>query len=279
MGVGAGQAGSLPEGNPGPLNAGGRASVESHMTSRPLVLAWLLGALATAPALGADRAPVRSSSPARSSHVARGPGAKKGAKRASAKRAPVKKASRRQAASAQPTGTATRLTRGRRVALRATGLVGVSLAPYRVPDDCSGLVRLAYQSVGIELLSRGSHPGENAASAIYRRAREAGALHRHLPQPGDLVFFRETYDRNRDGVRNDGLTHLGIIEAVEKDGTVVFVHRGSRGVGRSRMNLRAPELHALRGQVLNDWLRRAEGGERARLTGELFAGYASASRL
>ena len=31
--------------------------------------------------------------------------------------------------------------------------------------------------------------------------------------------------------------------------------------------------------AVNDYLRRAEGGERARLTSELFSGYASASRL
>lgn len=243
------------------------------MTLRPLLLAWLLGMLGTAPALGAARAPGKPGPPARSTHAVRGAGSRKGPgkkkKPARGKGSP--------GASAEAAGA--RLTRGRRVARRATGLVGVSLAPYRVPDDCSGLVRLAYQAVGVELLSRGSHPGENAASAIYRRARDAGALHRHLPQPGDIVFFRETYDRNRDGLRNDGLTHVGVIESVEPDGTVVFVHRGNRGVSRSRMNLRAPTVHALHGHVLNDWLRRAEGEERARLTGELFAGYASASRL
>lgn len=249
---------------PAHLNASGLAFVGRLMTLRPLLLAWLLGVLGTTPALGAARASVKSSTPARSTHAVRSPGSSKRVKGSPG-------------ASTEAAGT--RLTRGRRVARRATGLVGVSLAPYRVPDDCSGLVRLAYQAVGVELLSRGSHPGENAASAIYRRARDAGALHHHLPQPGDIVFFRETYDRNHDGLRNDGLTHVGVIEAVEADGTVVFVHRGSRGVGRSRMNLRAPAVHALHGHVLNDFLRRAEGEERARLTGELFAGYASASRL
>jgi len=165
------------------------------------------------------------------------------------------------------------------VALRASGLVGTSLARHRVPDDCSGLVRLAYQSVGVELLSHGTRPGENAASAMYRRAQRAGALHRKTPLPGDIVFFRETYDRNRDGLRNDGVTHVGVIESVERDGTVVFVHRGGKGVGRARMNLRDSKHKGTGGRVLNDYLRRAEKGERARLTGELFVGYASANRL
>lgn len=174
-----------------------------------------------------------------------------------------------------------RLTKGRRVARRAATLVGVPLsAQPRVPDDCSGLVRLAYHAVGIELLSHGTRPGENAVSAIYRRAKRSGALHRRAPRPGDLVFFRETYDRNRDGERNDGLTHVAVVESVERDGTVVFVHRGGSGVSRSRMNLRLPTKHRGEGgRILNDYLRRAEGETRARLTSELFSGYASASRL
>ncbi|WP_395856120.1 CHAP domain-containing protein [Cystobacter fuscus] len=169
--------------------------------------------------------------------------------------------------------------RGERVALRAAGLVGTSLRRYPVSDDCSGLVRLAYQSVGVELLSQGRRPGENAASAMYRRAMRAGALHRHTPEPGDIVFFRETYDRNRDGLRNDGVTHVGVIESVASDGSVVFVHRGGKGVVRARMNLSHPERKGPGGEILNDYIRKAEGGKRARLTSELFAGYASASRL
>ncbi|PTL79798.1 CHAP domain-containing protein [Vitiosangium sp. GDMCC 1.1324] len=223
------------------------------MMLRKLLLPLVLAVLGSAPAVAAPREAVR-------------PVAK-------AKKALVK------ATASKKKRPPARLTRGRRVARRAASLVGVSLAPYRVPDDCSGLVRLAYQSAGIELLSHGTLPGENAVSAIYRRAQRSGALHRHTPRPGDIVFFRETYDRNRDGVRNDGLTHVGVIESVERDGTVVFVHRGGSGVKRSRMNLRLPSQRAQGGRVLNDFIRRAEGGERARLTSELFSGYASASRL
>ncbi len=172
-------------------------------------------------------------------------------------------------------------SRGARVARRAGALVGSSLRGYRsVPDDCSGVVRLAYREVGVELLSEGMRPGENAVTAMYRRAKRTRALHKRTPKPGDLVFFRETYDRNGDGRRNDGLTHVGVVERVEKDGTVVFVHRTSRGVKRGRMNLRHPKQHEARGgSVLNDYLRRAERGQRARFSGELFSGYASSSRL
>lgn len=239
----------------------------SGMT-RGFLLAWMLGMLGGAPALAAPRPPA----PA----VAKTKAKAKAAPKAKAKAKPkvLKKGTQ-----AKPQRPPVRLTRGRRVAKRAVGLVGVSLASYRVPNDCSGLARLAYQAVGVELLSKGTRPGENAVSAIYRRAQTQGALHRKTPQPGDLVFFRETYDRNGDGVRNDGLTHVGVVETVAKDGTVTFVHRGGPGVRRARMNPRFPSVRAQQGRVLNDYIRREDSSGRARLTSELFVGYASAARL
>ncbi|NTX50927.1 NlpC/P60 family protein [Myxococcus llanfairpwllgwyngyllgogerychwyrndrobwllllantysiliogogogochensis] len=150
-----------------------------------------------------------------------------------------------------------------------------------MPNDCSGFVRLAYLSAGIDLVAHGFLAGENAVSAIFRRATDGKRLHHRAPRPGDLVFFRETYDRNRDGRRNDGMTHVGVVEGVAEDGTVTFIHRGSKGVARSRMNLSHPEKHQLAqgGPVVNDFLRPATKGARAYLTGELFVAFASPDGL
>ena len=166
---------------------------------------------------------------------------------------------------------------------RAVQLVGtrrLGRVDRHVPDDCSGFVRLAYLRGGIDLVSHGFLAGENAVTAIYRRAQTRGAFHQH-PRPGDLVFFRETYDRNRDGRRNDGLTHVAVVERVEPDGTLTFIHRGMKGIARSRMNLFFPRTHRVGqgGPVLNDFLRPASRGQRAWLTGELFAGFASPGSL
>ncbi|WXH30754.1 hypothetical protein WA016_04727 [Myxococcus stipitatus] len=150
-----------------------------------------------------------------------------------------------------------------------------------MPNDCSGFVRLAYLSAGIDLVAHGFLAGENAVSAIFRRATAGGRIHHNAPRPGDLVFFRETYDRNRDGRRNDGMTHVGVVEGMGKDGTVTFIHRGSKGVARSRMNLAYPEKHQLSqgGPVVNDFLRPATKRSRAYLTGELFVAFASPEGL
>ncbi|PTL84267.1 CHAP domain-containing protein [Vitiosangium sp. GDMCC 1.1324] len=167
---------------------------------------------------------------------------------------------------------------------RAVQLVGVKhlgRVARGVPDDCSGLVRLAYQKAGIDLVNHGFLNGENAVTAIYRRAQDRGAVHNHRPRPGDLVFFRETYDRNRDGKRNDGMTHIAVVESVERDGTVTFIHRGSKGIARSHLNLYFPRTHRIGqdGPVINDILRAASRGQRAWLTGELFVGFASPGLL
>lgn len=175
-----------------------------------------------------------------------------------------------------------KVTRGRRIAASASRLVGLKTltrVTRQVPDDCTGVPRYVFRKYGIDLMDVEGRPGENGVTLIHRRALKAGALHKRVPRPGDLVFFRETYDRNRDGRRNDGLTHVGIVEKVEKDGTVVFVHRGSKGVSRARMNLKTPKARAADGKVLNDFLRPSTASSRAYLTGELFSSFASPERL
>jgi hypothetical protein len=152
------------------------------------------------------------------------------------------------------------------------GLRSLKRVSRLIPDDCTGLIRLALKYVGIQL--------DGSSNEMYRLALERRALHRRVPSPGDLVFFRETYDKNRDGQRNDGMTHVGIVERVGRDGTVTFIHRGMRGVSRSQLNVKRPrQRQGPDGQELNDYLRPASAISRAYMTGELFSGYASLEAL
>jgi hypothetical protein len=163
-----------------------------------------------------------------------------------------------------------------RLVTRARALVGLStlrVAAPHLPDDCTGLVRAVYEDSGIELMGAGVR-GDNGVTAMYRLAFERSALHDQAPEPGDLVFFRETYDRNRDGKLNDGLTHVGVVESVDEHGTVSFVHRVHGGVKRGKLNAKAP-LDRKR----NDYLRPAKKSAPAGFTGELFVTFASASRI
>jgi hypothetical protein len=161
-------------------------------------------------------------------------------------------------------------------AQRLVGQARVVVNGQRYGDDCTALVRAAYAQAGIDLL-QAADPLDNGVTAIHRFAQRHGRLYTGgRPVAGDLVFFFETYDRNRDGRDNDGLTHVGLVEAVEEDGTVMVIHRVARGVVRYRMNLSHPaSATTAAGRRVNDWLRAGGPGARPRLTAELFAGYAT----
>lgn len=170
---------------------------------------------------------------------------------------------------------------GSLVARRAGALVGTRLSQVsrEVPDDCSGLARLAYAAVGLNL-TQAAQPGDNAVTAMYRLAELRGALSPGDPEPGDLIFFKETYDRNRNGRFDDGLTHVAVVESVDLQGTVTYVHRSGSGVTRGKLTVAQPQASfAADGSRLNDYLRPRSRLSEAVLSGTLFVAYGHLSRL
>jgi hypothetical protein len=135
----------------------------------------------------------------------------------------------------------------------------------RFRGDCSGFVRRAHSAAGVPLPA--NLPGRSGSESLHRRLP-----HVRTPRPGDLAFFHRTYDR--DGRRGPNLfTHVALVEKVEGP-RVTLLHRGGKGVQRLRMNLARPSDPRENGAV-----RRRRAGDAPRqayLTGQLFAGYASA---
>jgi hypothetical protein len=141
------------------------------------------------------------------------------------------------------------------------------------------VARAIYLVQGIDLY-RGDHPNPhaNGVRLIYDHVRQYGRLHQGpTVSRGDLVFFDNTWDVNGDGLVNDPLTHVGVVERIEDDGTVVFISRVAGAIERYRMNLRQPHVHrAGNGRIVNDHLRRKHGSDgdgTGYLTGELFAAF------
>ncbi|WP_164019522.1 CHAP domain-containing protein [Pyxidicoccus trucidator] len=195
-----------------------------------------------------------------------------------ASRAPKKPSVTRATTSTRPTPQSTNPRET--VLATARALVGkqqVTLNGRKYPSDCTGLIEGVYAQAGVTF--KGTlKPGDNGVTALYRHARAKGRVFTEgRPVPGDLVFFRETYDQNRDGRRNDGLTHVGIVDDVAADGTVTVIHRVRRGVVRYRMNLDRPHLprDPKTGQALNDFLRHPGPNREPVLTGQLFSSYGS----
>jgi hypothetical protein len=147
--------------------------------------------------------------------------------------------------------------------------------------DCAGVTRAIYLKHGIDLYSGGpSEPNANGVRLIHAHIRQQGTFHQGpVVHPGDLAFFNNTWDYNGDGKVNDPLTHVGIVERQEPDGTVVFISRVAGAVERYHMNLALPHIHKTAdGRILNDYLRRKDVIDPAGtgyLAGELFAQFAT----
>ncbi len=156
----------------------------------------------------------------------------------------------------------------------------------RYRRDCSGFVLAVFASEKIPIENlMGMNRRRSSVAELYSLAKRKGLVHRQkVPAIGDLVFFDDTYDRNRDGRSNDPLTHVGIVERVDPDGTVTFVHRVRRGVLRYRLNRFRPHIRRdpETRKVLNHYLKIGRSGKGAkagqRLTGELFHAFATIVR-
>jgi len=137
----------------------------------------------------------------------------------------------------------------------------------------------AAEGVPLRRLAGRAAPKESSgAAAIHHAVRAYGEVFGgggEWPRAGDLVFWHDTYDRDRDGRTDDRFTHVGIVEYVADGGTVVFVHRGSQAVVRGAMTPARPGEVAQGDRLLNSALRRKSKARPGTpvLAGELFAGY------
>ena len=164
-----------------------------------------------------------------------------------------------------------------RSAAKLVGAKTITSEGRNIAYDCAGVTRAIFLKHGIDLYDGNSvDPDANGVRLIHAHMQQHGRLHQSpIPHPGDLVFFDNTWDFNGDGILNDPLTHVGVVERIEPDGTVIFISRVAAAVQRYRMNLSSPHLHkSAEGRILNDYLRRkhpTDPDDKGRLTGELFS--------
>ncbi len=161
-------------------------------------------------------------------------------------------------------------------ARRQKGRGPFTIDGHRFRGDCSGLVRAAFSVLGIDVFALGAERGGNGVAMIHRFVQRYGELHRRPPAVGDIAFFDNTYDRNKNRRVDDPLTHVGLVDEVLPDGTVIVLHNSHRGVVRDPMSLTKPHVRKEGGVVLNGYLRAKKRRDRPGipyLAGELFAGY------
>lgn len=141
--------------------------------------------------------------------------------------------------------------------------------------DCSGFIAYIYEKNSFNLFKHAEH-SSSLTRSIYSSMKARNLTHkRKLPNPGDIVFFHNSYDRNRDRRANDWYSHLGIVESVRSNGDIVFIHylNRRRGITRDKMNLYHPNSRK-RNSYLRNRYRYPHPQDRY-LTGQLFAGFAT----
>ncbi len=173
----------------------------------------------------------------------------------------------------------------RRLVKAAESLQGKSKLSFEgntFPFDCTGTVLAAYYLAGHDLRKDFARYPGNGVLRLYRMAEDKALLSNSpTPLPGDVLFWDNTYDRNRDGKWNDELTHAGIVVRIGEDGTVYYLHHHvTRGIVVEAMNLDLPDTHEItrngKNTLLNSPIRIREAGKPRPehwLSGQLYNAY------
>lgn len=124
-------------------------------------------------------------------------------------------------------------------------------------QDCSGTVRALFEQSGLTLRGARTTKRQSDSETLYVYADQVGATTTDDPRPGDLIFFKNTYDVNRNGKLDDGISHVGIV--TDRDGDQVkYVHYSRGRIIKSD---------------LRDMIRRRKKGAKSKTGQELFVGY------
>ena len=154
----------------------------------------------------------------------------------------------------------------------AQGLVGqsaIEVGGRAFRSDCSGFVTAAYHAIG-QVLIDPSVGGISGTELLYRTAAAEGRVRGGSGlRRGDLVFFHNTWDRNRNGLRDDRFTHVGLVDTVEPDGRVVFLHFASGSVRRGALHPAHPNVATSPSSGV-EWNSAVRRGRGKTLAGQLF---------
>lgn len=168
------------------------------------------------------------------------------------------------------------------IAKKLIGKKKIMVGEKKYPYDCSGFVCAVYKKaldITFFKLEHHSTKGKNGVDLIFTYLQEHGTLYKSgTPDEGDIIFFDKTYDINKDGSLNDRLTHVGIVEKVDRHKTITFIHLVSGGIERAYMNLKHPHMYINpeNKQIYNTPIRRLDKKRKGKeLTGEFFHAFGS----
>lgn len=153
-------------------------------------------------------------------------------------------------------------------------------------NDCSGFVSMVFNKFDYkftDVFYTGSVASASMVQTIYIYTQKFGNIFKDkTPKVGDLIFFDNTHDRNKNRKVDDKLTHIGIVIGVEPNGTVHYIHHSSKGVNIQIMNIQYPDQRFIvtngKKEYVNSYLRARTKKDKSDIpiySGEMFRAYGS----
>ena len=110
----------------------------------------------------------------------------------------------------------------------------------------SGFVKMVYLQYNVDLYNvlpedKKTEDGKwlGGVELINKFVQTNGELFKdRLPKKGDIIFLDNTFDADKDKEVNDILTSIGIVVDVDKEETVHFLYKGSKGITLKQINLK-----------------------------------------
>jgi len=146
----------------------------------------------------------------------------------------------------------------------AKGKKSLSVNGKKYNFDCSGVVGAIFQKAGIDITQDYSKYKGGGVQRIHETLRNKGLIYRpSLPAPGDILFWDNTYDANRNGRADDTLSHIGmVVSSNKKTGETVYVHHHyKKGIVFETMNLYHPNDPAYNSAMRQSGLKKLPGNK------------------
>ena len=146
----------------------------------------------------------------------------------------------------------------------------------RVGGDCSGFIT-ALNSKNKEIFFNSKElpkyfTNGRKSQAIYNYYKNKNLIAHQTPRIGDLIFFQNTLQSNKNRINNE-ISHIGVIREIYSDGRIKFVHN-SRGRNKEDyMNLNKKNVHKNGKKIENSYIVRCGKNKTSCLTSNRFAGY------
>jgi len=131
-------------------------------------------------------------------------------------------------------------------------------------NSSSGFIKMIFLNFKVDITkSKEKKDGKgkwfSMTELIYNFVEENGRLYKSKNyQEGDLIFFNNTYDKDKNGKLNDKLTSIALITKIDKDGTISFLMNISGKITLKYLNLKIQENKQEEGneeKVINSTLR------------------------